>query len=238
VVDEGVGEHPELRYERFIEAGFEVEIALPLSSEALIDESEFESDERLPYWAELWPSALALARFMLTMAAPPPRAIELGCGVGLPSLALLHLGADVLATDYYEDALRFARLNAARNHLPPLRTRHLDWRRPPTDLGAFPLVLAADVLYEARNADALRTLLPRIVAPGGEVVIADPRRIHLDGFLQAMADLGWQVETIGTSREPAPAGGGRTVEVDLIRLVPREPAPNLPLSARADRSGR
>src|SRR5918993_3776037 len=34
----------------------------PAAADALIDEEEFAQDERLPYWADLWPSSVALAR--------------------------------------------------------------------------------------------------------------------------------------------------------------------------------
>ena len=41
----------------------ETELVLrrPVSPEALIDEEAFADDEFLPYWAELWPAATALA---------------------------------------------------------------------------------------------------------------------------------------------------------------------------------
>lgn len=56
------------------------------------------------------------------------------------------------------------------------------------------LVLAADVLYEARNVDQLLALLPRLVDGSGEVLIADPRRRPAERFLRATATpaSGWQ----------------------------------------------
>jgi hypothetical protein len=36
-------------------------IVRPRSAEDLIDEADYARDERLPYWAELWPSARVLA---------------------------------------------------------------------------------------------------------------------------------------------------------------------------------
>jgi hypothetical protein len=36
----------------------------PRNAEALIDEGDFARDERLPYWAEIWPSAYTLARVL------------------------------------------------------------------------------------------------------------------------------------------------------------------------------
>jgi predicted nicotinamide N-methyase len=147
------------REEHFAHGSAAWTLTLPASSEDLFDAAAFESDERLPYWADLWPSAKRLARWVLDGNVPESHAIELGSGVALVALALRARGAEVTATDYEKDALRFAELNAARNALGPLPTRLFDWRHPPQGLSA-PLVIAADVLYEKRNADALAELLP------------------------------------------------------------------------------
>ena len=37
-------------------------LASPRSAEELINEADFARDERLPYWADVWPSAIAMAR--------------------------------------------------------------------------------------------------------------------------------------------------------------------------------
>jgi hypothetical protein len=68
----------------------------PASADALIDEDDFDRNERLPYWAELWPSAISLARYLHERDLAGARAIELGCGVGLPTIAALTRGAQVL----------------------------------------------------------------------------------------------------------------------------------------------
>ena len=99
----------------------------PESAEDLIDERDFERDERLPYWAELWPSALILATHVAAMPGAGRSLIELGCGAGLVSTSAGLSGFDVMATDYYEDALRFARVNAVRNGAPEPRTLRMAW---------------------------------------------------------------------------------------------------------------
>src|SRR3712207_3594125 len=171
-----------VREEEFAHGGWRVELVLPRAADELIDPADFDRDERLPCGADLWPSARALARHLLEGECDAAGgALELGCGVALPSLALRGRGVDVLATDWYADALRFAEVNAARNGLGPLRTALLDWRDPPEGW-RYPLVIAADVLYEQRNAEALAALLPRVTARGGTVLIADPGRIHARGF--------------------------------------------------------
>jgi SAM-dependent methyltransferase len=73
-------------------------------------------------------------------------------------------------------------------------TMLVDWRDPPPELiaaGPFDLVVAADVLYEPRNADALLALLPRVVSPAGRVLIADPRRPDARHLIEPLVAAGW-----------------------------------------------
>lgn len=220
----------ELRSEWFREGAMEIELVLPARPDELIDVSDFNVDERLPYWAELWPSARALARHLLRS---PPRGgstvLELGCGVALPSLALRSLGYEVLATDYYPEALAFAAANAARNAIEPPRTLLLDWRKPPHRVGRYPLVLAADVLYELRNAEALASLLPHLLLPGGAFLLADPGRAYRSDFDARLRALGWSIETLAVRQEPAaPEAGEPTSSISLVSYrTPAEPPPKL-----------
>lgn len=206
------------RLETFAHAGWRAEILLPGSTDDLLDEAEFARDERIPYWAELWPSARVLARHLLDGPAPRGRVLELGCGLALPSLALLSRGAEVLATDYYDDALAFARVNARRNGLPDLSTSLLDWRALPPDLGTFPTVIAADVLYEARNLDAVAQTLDHGLAPDGEALLTDPDRRHLPAFVAQMEACGWRVDEVARVGELQPAAR-RATTVVLLRLT-------------------
>ena len=220
----------EVREEHFEHAGWAVEMILPRAADELIDETEFAGDERLPYWAELWPSARALTRFLLEVGSAKVRVcesakvddwagvrvLELGAGVALPSLALASRGADVLATDWYEDALRFARANAERNGVPGLRTELLDWRQLRGGWG-YDLVIAADVLYEARNGPLLTALLPRVTAPGGTVLIADPGRVYASDFLRLVRQDGWEVDEAAVRMEPSAAGAESRVRIYRLR---------------------
>jgi predicted nicotinamide N-methyase len=206
------------RVERFGHGTFAVDVLLPRAADELIDEAEFEADERLPYWADLWPSARGLTRHLLDRPPPERRVIELGCGVALPSLALRSLGAEPTATDYYADALRFAEANAARNGLAPLHTALLDWRHPPAG-ERWELVVAADVLYELRNAEALAALLPRIVAEGGRALLADPGRVYFGEFRDLMEEMDWAVDEIDVRRETSDPVTGATSTVRIWRVA-------------------
>lgn len=212
-----------VREEEFAHGGWTARILLPRAADELIDESEYAVDERLPYWADLWPSARALARHLLDGDEDEwrgVRVVELGSGVALPSLALLRMGADALATDWYDDALAFARTNAWRNGLGDLRTDPLDWHHPPPD-ERFSRLIAADVLYEKRNADLLMDLLPRMLLPGGTALIADPGRVYASGFLDGMREMGWAVDLADERREPSAAQAESRVRIHRLRAPER-----------------
>jgi predicted nicotinamide N-methyase len=176
--------------ERFELAGRSVTLLRPPSADALIDEDAFDEDEFLPYWAELWASGVALADVVPTLDVAGRRVLELGAGLGLPSLAAALCGADVLATDWADEAVSLLRANAKRNSIR-LRVKRVRWDDPEPILRGAPwdLVLCADVLYEERNATQLLDLLPRL---GGEVVLADPGRPFAKAFLAQ-----WDVEELG-----------------------------------------
>jgi predicted nicotinamide N-methyase len=173
-------------------AGHPLTLVRPASADELIDEEAFDEEEFLPYWAELWPSGQALAAAVEALDLRGSRVLELGAGLGLPSLAAALGGAHVLATDWAEDAVELLRLNAGRNRVE-LRVEQVRWDEPQTLLAEAPwaLVLGADLLYERRNADQLLELLPRL---GTDVLLADPGRPFAKGFLERASAL-WQIET-------------------------------------------
>jgi predicted nicotinamide N-methyase len=165
-------------------------ILKPANSDDLIREEDFVKDERLPYWADVWPSSIILAGKLLELKGHGKTALELGCGVGLSTLAATSAGFDVLSTDYYEDALDVTRANVFRNLATIARTRLVDWRHFPEDLGTFDLVFASDVLYEKEYAELLPVLLRRLLVPGGIALIADPGRVAAPVFVEACATHG------------------------------------------------
>ncbi len=188
--------------------GFRLALERPEDAEALIDEDAFADDEFLPCWAERWPAGIALAEHVAregpcvestqSWNRAPVRVLELGCGLGLPSLAAARGGAEVVAVDWSADAVALLERNAGRN-VVRLRAVTADWRDSDAvaALGPFDLVVAADVLYEARNAGPILALLAALDAPA---VIADPGRRHASCFLDAARADGWQVVT-----EPHPS---------------------------------
>jgi predicted nicotinamide N-methyase len=170
----------------------ELEILHPASAEDLINEIDFERDERLPYWAELWPSSRTLGEVMLGMVSKGRTLLELGCGSGLVTACASLAGFDVVASDYYEDACRFARVNASRNG-GGARSLLLDWRALPSDLPRFDVVIASDVLYERPYGALVAGTIDAAITDDGVAYLADPGRVGREDFLHHLVPLGLEV---------------------------------------------
>lgn len=183
-------------------AGRDLVLLRPRDAEALISEEAFAHDEFLPYWADLWPSALALSRAVAARALRGARTLELGCGLGLVSLAAAAAGGRVTATDWAPDSITLLERNAARNALE-LEALCVDWSAPEVIVARAPwdLVLASDVLYEPRNGIALLPLLPRLIDAKGEIWLADPGRKEATPFLERAAET-FTIETRAAKEIP------------------------------------
>lgn len=148
--------------------------------EALWEEmdGELDEDERLPYWAEVWPASVLLARHILRNAdrLAGRNCLDVGCGLGLTGMAGASVGARVAAFDYEWPAVRFARRNGALNGVPQPLWMLMDWRDPAVREGSFDFIWGGDVLYEKRFFDPLIRLFRHALAPGGRIWIGEPVR--------------------------------------------------------------
>ena len=161
----------------------ELAVLRPRNSEALLDEHAFEEDEFMPYWAELWPSGVALAKAIAGRALKGAAVLELGCGLGLPSLAAARAGGRVLAVDWSAAAIELLEANAERNGVA-VEGLVATWTDPAPLLARAPfrLVLAADVAVRA--AQRARARRPPAAAgwrgaargPGAAAPARVPRR--------------------------------------------------------------
>jgi predicted nicotinamide N-methyase len=169
-----------------------VTLLQPRESAALPDAGAVEWAPIAPYWSVLWRSGVALARQLDGMTLSGLRLVELGCGLGLPSIVAARAGATVLATDASTDALELVTRNASANGVR-LEVATVDWNQPAELMSQAPfdLVLAADLLYERASVAPLLSLLPRLAA---EVWLADPGRPASSAFLD-QATRRWSIET-------------------------------------------
>ena len=164
--------------------------------DALVDQISdelFAEDERLPYWAELWPSAIGLSRFLMRNPAliKNKRVLELGVGLGLTSLVIQSLEPQtLLLTDYETEALQVTAENFLLNGFERPEVQLLDWRNPQLN-GLYDCIVASDVLYEERFFRPLILLFKNFLAGDGRVIIAEPNRAIARKFFKMLMDFGF-----------------------------------------------
>jgi predicted nicotinamide N-methyase len=156
-----------------------------------------------------------LAAYVARLPGAGRSLLELGCGAGLVATAAALAGFDVCATDYYDDALRFTTLNVAAHTGRAPRTRLVDWRQLPTDLGRFDYVVGSDVLYERVYGQLVARAIDVTLKAGGEAIIADPGRIAAEEFTNDAALRGLRL----AKREEVPfVEGVIRQKISLYRL--------------------
>ncbi len=170
---------------------------------ALLDDAEVmrecEKTDRLPYGFELWPASLMLAEYLYRgEPGQGRRAIELGCGVGLVSIAAARKGWRIVATDCDPVPLQFAEFNAATNVAEVEAFQMLDWHDPPSG-GRFAGVFAADVLYQRCDHAPILKCVDQLLEADGLAVIADPNRSVADEFASLAEASGFRVEVARTT---------------------------------------
>lgn len=172
--------------------------AIDMVCEVLTDEEQKDpfAEDLCPYFGVLWPASEALSQYLNDHphVVKNKTILELGCGLGLPSLVATHLGGDVLASDYHPDVEEYYLRNARHSSLNCKYTR-LNWREDKEDIGRFDLVMGSDVLYENKNAIDVAKGLTRFMKPGGKILLSDPGRNYLQPFLEAMKTQGFTEES-------------------------------------------
>ena len=188
-------------------------VFLPRRPDDLLEETDAAgfsaSDEKMPYFASLWPTTRSLVdRILQGPDLGGLRLLDLGCGVGAAGLAALRRGARVVGLDWEERACLLAAAAAERCGLSFEALHACDWRRPPEELGRFDRIVASDVLYEERNVAPVAAFLAAHLRPEGRAWIADPGRPHARRFPEALSALGL------THRRHELPGGHDLHEVD------------------------
>jgi predicted nicotinamide N-methyase len=199
---------------------------MPEAIDPLLDLAADDPEQNLPYWAELWPSGIALADLIerIPQIVRGQRTFELGCGLGVTAIAALRAGAVLTVGDYSEEALELCRLNCDSNADAVPVAVTINWRcsakaQVPALVGRFPVVLAADVLYERRDIEPMVSAISELLEPGGVIWLAEPGRPVAAEFLARLETLGWRRRSrrhVGPWPDPSDAG----VVVALHELRP------------------
>jgi predicted nicotinamide N-methyase len=148
-----------------------------------------------PFWAKVWPSAMALSLFLEQNLdlINNKRVLEIGAGIGLPSFSIAKHAADLTITDYAEDAVVLMQKNIEHLGNQTIKAICADWNFFPTSIIAD-VVLLSDTNYAPREFESLLKLIQQFSKNGATIVIATPKRITTSPFIE-------QVELYITQRE-------------------------------------
>lgn len=140
----------------------------------------------------LWPSSEVLANFIYDYDFKNKKILEVGCGIGLSSLVLNRLNADITATDYHPEAENFLDINTQLNQdneIPFVRT---SWSDKFTEkLGKFDLIIGSDLLYERNHAELLSAFINAHANQKCKVILVNPNRGHQRKFTNKMEEYGF-----------------------------------------------
>ncbi|MEL6256383.1 MAG: methyltransferase domain-containing protein [Bacteroidota bacterium] len=161
------------------------------------EEHEDVVDERIPYWAELWPSAIAMGRYLSEHPdlVEGRTVLEIGCGLGLSGMLAHTLGGKVILSDYLPAALELADFNWRKNFAEEPQLLQLDWREVKEDQAAD-VILAADVAYEERAFDPLIKAFKILMQPNSKLILTEPNRQIAKKFLIMLEESGLYVEKL------------------------------------------
>ena len=208
-------------------AGREFSLRCVRDQDALLSGIGSEAEvEAFPFGLLLWASAIGLAEHLTEHPheVRDKRVLEIGAGgVGLPGMVAATLGAcAVLQTDYHAEALALLQHNTVRNGFAQrIQRMRGDWRDFSGVGEPFDVVIGSDVLYERTLHETLLSLLPRLVKPGGLLVLSDPLRPHALSFVERLERSGgadWEMPVAITGRR-VQESDGTTSDVALFRAV-------------------
>ena len=144
-------------------------------------------DERMPYWADLWPSAIGLSEYIdsHSVIVKNKDVLEIGCGLGLPGIVAALCGGKVTMTDYLQEALDFAENNWNKNLAIKFDGQLLDWRKVSL-IAKSDVIIASDVAYESRSFVPLKNAIEQILKPDGVLLLSEPNRKFASPFIKLL----------------------------------------------------
>ena len=136
-----------------------------------------------PFWGKVWPAAIALSEFILQHAdyVQNKNLLELGAGLGLPSIVAATYASSVVCSDREAEAVAVVKKSAGYNRLSNFSTRQLDWTTLSADVKTDVLLLS-DVNYEPASFELQQQMLMSFLDKGTTIILSTPQRLMAKSF--------------------------------------------------------
>ncbi|RYY46659.1 MAG: hypothetical protein EOO06_14055 [Chitinophagaceae bacterium] len=167
----------------------QVELSLLVPDLIKVQQSFQQAPEQpVPFWAKLWPASIALCDYLSRHQSLllHSTVLELGAGLGLPSLYAAHFAKEVLCTDLDQQAMELAAASARLNNLNNIECKMLDWADAAETTAQ--LVLLSDVNYDPSSFAKLRFVVENLLERGTGIVISTPQRLMAKPFIAQLSD--------------------------------------------------
>ena len=142
-----------------------------------------------PYWAKVWPSAIALHNVLQThpILIRDKTVLELGAGIGLPSLLMASEAKTIQISDYDLEAVELLRKNIAHLQLQNVQALQIDWNDLPENINPEVIILS-DVNYDPTQFETLTKLIENFIHQGCAIILSTPQRIMASPFVLALSE--------------------------------------------------
>jgi predicted nicotinamide N-methyase len=140
-----------------------------------------------PYWAKVWPSAIALLNILQKHPnwIKDKNVLELGAGIGLPSLMMADMAESIQISDYNLEAVELLQKNIEHLELENAEALQLDWNAIPENMQPD-VILLSDVNYDPTQFDPLISLIKKFILLGSTIIVSTPQRIMASPFVQKL----------------------------------------------------
>lgn len=140
------------------------------------------------YWSRLWPASMGICYYLdkhFTLIKNK-KVLELGAGLGLPSLFVACHTNEVICSDIHPNAVMWAKNAAEKNGLCHIQHRVMDWNQIDEDLKQVDIVLISDGNYNPSNFDHLRQLIQGFLDRGTKIILCTPQRLAAKVFIASL----------------------------------------------------
>ena len=141
-----------------------------------------------PYWAKVWASAYAMLQFLQEQPLWIQNKIvlEIGAGIGVPSLSIAAQTHKIIISDYAQDAVAVIQKNIEHLKLSNALAVCMDWNHIPDDIIADTILLS-DTNYEPAAHNHLVLMIDTFINKCSTVIVATPNRLASNPFMESVS---------------------------------------------------